>query len=557
MGNLNIHDKKSHRQLFLYSLEASHIRVEMLEEMRQRWKQIGRPLYMIPREFKDAILQDMESEIKLDYLKWSISGLEIDMLIMFLTLAFFAKDTVEKRVGIIFRVYAIDSEESMSDIELRYMVEKTLCALSNTLSIKRDHLFDIYKTIESRIPFKKKYNEILFQDLIGKLLKELTLVLEECSQQINHVVKNLKEEKMSKYFAIGSLFLGKYKIMGITSYRANCKNNGGTLSLLSRTNTNMNFGNVEKENQASNTISKSLSSEQSESQDYGDGKESTEYKYSLDNKKNMLNHLHVYNLEYSYRIKTQDMFDDEEENKSFDIFILDDWKFEEYFLFSNIWRETLLLRTMDDSNILKVKDFGQLPGEIIFRETDDFYLYTLEDFLKNKNKRGNDDDTINEEEKEDGDMSKDEESKCSIQEDESIFQRKSTFMTEIETIEVVLKVINLLDKLHSKKIIHTNLNPSEIFFKIADDLNTLCFNSLYHCSWDPKKILKKKIENTEENLSLFDLRLRRKEYLSPEQLELGESFMKTILKEHNGKVDMKKPEIYEFYAQAKKRLTTS
>ena len=119
MGNLNFQDKKSYRQLFLYSLEASHIRVEMLEEMRQRWKVRGRPLYMIPREFKEGILQDMDSEIKLNYLKWSTSGLEIDMLIMFLTLALFAKDTVEKRVGVIFKVYAIDSEESMSDIELR------------------------------------------------------------------------------------------------------------------------------------------------------------------------------------------------------------------------------------------------------------------------------------------------------------------------------------------------------------------------------------------------------------------------------------------------------
>ena len=74
---------------------------------------------MIPREFKEGILQDMDSEIKLNYLKWSTSGLEIDMLIMFLTLALFAKDTVEKRVGIIFKVFSIDSEESMSDIELR------------------------------------------------------------------------------------------------------------------------------------------------------------------------------------------------------------------------------------------------------------------------------------------------------------------------------------------------------------------------------------------------------------------------------------------------------
>lgn len=92
--------------------------------------------------------------------------------------------------------------------------------------------------------------------------------------------------------------------------------------------------------------------------------------------------MHVYNLEYSYRIKTQDMFSIDEQHRSFDIFILDDWKFEEYFLFSNIWRETLLLNSMDEDQIIKVNDFGQLPGDIIYRETEDFHLYTLEDYLK-------------------------------------------------------------------------------------------------------------------------------------------------------------------------------
>lgn len=83
--------------------------------------------------------------------------------------------------------------------------------------------------------------------------------------------------------------------------------------------------------------------------------------------------------------------------------------------------------------------------------------------------------------------------------------------------------------------------------------------------------MKKKIEKTEENLSLFDLRLRRKEYLSPEQIALGEQF-DSILKEHesfsgnltqqnkatdkrsqdnSGKIDLERPELFDFYTQAK------
>ena len=318
------------------------------------------------------------------------------------------------------------------------MIEKTLWALSNTLSIKRDHLFEIYKTIESRIPFKKKYNETMFQELISKLLKELTLVLEECSQQITHVVKNLKEEKMSKYFEVGSLFLGKYKIAGITSYRANWRQKQGSMTFLSQTNTNLNFGGPENKEAS---IQKSITSDdQSESHDLDADKNSSEYKYAISNKENMLNHLHVYNLEYSYRIKTIDMFDINEKQRSFDIFILDDWKFEEYFLFSNIWRETLLLHTLNEDQVLEVTDFGQLPGDIIFRETEDFHLYTLEDYLQEMFDQKENEDSINEEAKINDDTIS-EEAKIDP-ESETIFQRKATSMTEHMAIELLWKLCN-------------------------------------------------------------------------------------------------------------------
>lgn len=55
----------------------------------------------------------------------------------------------------------------------------------------------------------------------------------------------------------------------------------------------------------------------------------------------------------------------------------------------------------------------------------------------------------------------------------SIFQRKSTIMTENETVDIVIRVIDLLEILHSKGIIHTNINPGEIFFKNIRDLDSL------------------------------------------------------------------------------------
>lgn len=53
----------------------------------------------------------------------------------------------------------------------------------------------------------------------------------------------------------------------------------------------------------------------------------------------------LFNLWYVYRVRTEAIF---ENNKEFiyEFFILDDQKFEEYFLFQNLWKETLLLNHM-------------------------------------------------------------------------------------------------------------------------------------------------------------------------------------------------------------------
>jgi len=42
----------------------------MLEEMLTRWNELQKPLFMVPKDFKDRILLNMESEVKLNYLKW-------------------------------------------------------------------------------------------------------------------------------------------------------------------------------------------------------------------------------------------------------------------------------------------------------------------------------------------------------------------------------------------------------------------------------------------------------------------------------------------------------
>lgn len=68
----------------------------------------------------------------------------------------------------------------------------------------------------------------------------------------------------------------------------------------------------------------------------------------------------------------------------FDFFVVDDLKFEQYYLYQNLWRETLLLSHFDDPRIAKVKDFGQLPNKVIYREIEELPGMTLNDYINDK-----------------------------------------------------------------------------------------------------------------------------------------------------------------------------
>ena len=63
-------------------------------------------------------------------------------------------------------------------------------------------------------------------------------------------------------------------------------------------------------------------------------------------------------------------------------------------------------------------------------------------------------------------------------------QSKPTVFSELEAIEVILKVVDLLDEtLHSRDIVHSNLCPEEIFLR-GRSVNSMCFVGLYNCIWD-------------------------------------------------------------------------
>lgn len=68
MGNLNESDKKSHAFSFLQSVENCYVSQQMIDEVLRRWQDHGKPLFMIPKDFKEKLLPGMDQEIKLNYL---------------------------------------------------------------------------------------------------------------------------------------------------------------------------------------------------------------------------------------------------------------------------------------------------------------------------------------------------------------------------------------------------------------------------------------------------------------------------------------------------------
>ena len=56
MGNQIDSEIKTNNHLFANAVENSFMTSNMLLQMMQRWSEIGKPLFLIPKDFKERIL---------------------------------------------------------------------------------------------------------------------------------------------------------------------------------------------------------------------------------------------------------------------------------------------------------------------------------------------------------------------------------------------------------------------------------------------------------------------------------------------------------------------
>ena len=175
----------------------------------------------------------------------------------------------------------------------------------------------------------------------------------------------------------------------------------------------------------------------------------------------------------------------------------------------------------DSQRVNKVLQFGQLPNKIIFKEIQQIQCITLEDYFKLKEdkdaiKESNQEETLQKELEEFKEEEVSFKKKTSQAPNHEPYLSKKTYFSEIESINIILKLIDLLQVLHSRNILHTNFNPSEIHLANSS-LDKLCFLSLYYCSWDTLNGIGIFLPEDGDNLSIYDTRVRNKSYISPEQ----------------------------------------
>ena len=198
---------------------------------------------------------------------------------------------------------------------------------------------------------------------------------------------------------------------------------------------------------------------------------------------------------------------------------------------------------MTDVRLPRIISFGQLPEGIIYREIEEYHGYSLEEYIG---------------EKETSMKIKQKTAAATVNPVMSVprSHQKSipTFFTEVESIDICLKIIELLELIHHKSGVHTNLCPNEIFLR-DKKLNQMQFNNLYHCTSNGKQQIGFHYVDMQTNdISRFDLRTRSELYISPEQIQMGRELM-DIAATRSGRMDPESQAIQEFMQENGAKIT--
>ena len=140
MGNLINAEKKTDATIYIESLESAFVTENMIVDMLARWSDLGKPLFMIPKDFRDRILEDMNKEVRLSYRKWLVQGKEIDMFEVLSAIIIYSRCDLNRRLELIFELFCYNDEAYMQKGEFKFMMNKLCNAIAATIQIKQAFL---------------------------------------------------------------------------------------------------------------------------------------------------------------------------------------------------------------------------------------------------------------------------------------------------------------------------------------------------------------------------------------------------------------------------------
>lgn len=209
----------------------------------------------------------------------------------------------------------------------------------------------------------------------------------------------------------------------------------------------------------------------------------------------------TYKRKYKHAILNVKAMIGEENNMKFELIYLAGVHGDKSFR-QNYFREIVLKNKLTKE---EVQEFGELPGGILYKSINELEAaqMTLEEYLEVK-------------------IHEAKEKNRSV-----VGHRTIVCMSELESIDLVLNLLDQLEILHSMHVLHSNINPSSVYL-LEKDIQKLSFLDLELAIWDPIEILGSESAYFQQlGGDKYDTTFRDEDFLSPEHKELADEYKRT------------------------------
>jgi Ca2+-binding EF-hand superfamily protein len=170
----------------------------MLIDILQRWSDLGKPLQMIPKDFKDRILEGMHREVRLSYRKWLVPGKEIDMFELLSVIIIYSRCDLNRRLELVFQLFCYNEEIYMQKGEFKYMMNKLCTSIAATIQIKSAFMQELMRNVDSKLLVHNK--EYVYE---RDFVNSMNLAFRELNERLSDITA--KSDNFSLNFRVNRI----------------------------------------------------------------------------------------------------------------------------------------------------------------------------------------------------------------------------------------------------------------------------------------------------------------------------------------------------------------